>query len=96
MPREITYWPVFRFNAGVVGEFKVIGIFTSEAEAQAFSDEVNRELGAEKPQAIPAEFTLDGIKSHIIQYWIAESIPQGSKFVIENPAPVPKEEEAAA
>jgi len=75
MPKEISYWPVFLFNGGV-GDFKLIRIFTSEAEANAFADEMNNSIPPEKPKARPAEFTLEGIESHIIQYWMRASFPE--------------------
>jgi hypothetical protein len=75
MPKDIPYWPVFLFN-GSLGDFKIIGIFTSEAEANAFAEKINEARAPEQPKAKAAEFTLEGIESHIIQYWMRASFPE--------------------
>jgi hypothetical protein len=105
MLKEPTYWPVFRFGAGIGGEYLLLGILNSQADAEAFAEAVNAELPPKEPLAILAEFTLDAIKSHIIQYWVSASFPEhlasnalkalydrNGKF----PVAVGKTEEAAA
>ena|ERR1700683_3560735 len=105
MPKETTYWPVFLFNAGIIGEFKLIGIFTSESEANTFADKVNYGVPPEKPKAQVAWQTLEGIESHIIQYWMRASFPEhlitdAAKKLFSGdgafPAAVVKNEEVAA